>query len=169
MPIERKKTTNSVDASHGRLNRNRRNPSSRFLAEDGDRVGQERAGIEGERKLADYLLQPHDTILSGKRNKGWNLQLPDGRTINVITSRKDPLWLPVEVGHVHADIFVQCHWDQDKNRVRLIGWATKQEVLDAPIRQLITGGPNNHAIYFTGLRPMDELRDQVVPKTLKLF
>lgn len=168
MPIPHR-NVKEPDAADTRLRRNRHNPTSRFLAPDGDKKAQEDAGIKGEQAVAKYLCLDPTPITGKKKRKGYNLTGPAGEKINAITARKQPNWLPVEVGHTEADIYVLCFFDGKQQTARLVGWATRDEILAAPPRQLISGGPKDHAIYVTVLRPMADLKRMMVPSTMSLF
>lgn len=172
MPLQHpndKRKDEEARAARDRLRRNRHNPSSRFLGDDDDNEAKELAGVEGEKAVAHFLCLDPTPITSKKKMKGYNLVGPNGETINAITARKKPMWLPVEVGHTQADIYVQCHYEAKKDKTHLIGWATRADVLATTPRKMVSNGPDNYAVYYTALRPMDELRRLVVPHTKSMF
>jgi len=168
MPFKRPQDREREEAE-ARLRRNRNNPTSRFLAPDGDKKAMEDAGIKGEEAVAHFLFIDPSPIYDPKKKKGFNLVGQNGETINAVTARKKPQWLPVEVGHTEADIYVLCFFDGKQKTARLIGWATRAEILACTPRKLTTGGPQNHAVYYTVLRPMEALRQRMVPQTMSLF
>ena len=168
MPIQHPRDK-EAEAAKARLRRNRNNPTSRFLAPDGDKKAMEDAGIKGEEAVAHFLFLDPSPIYDPKKKKGFNLVGQNGETINAVTSRKKPQWLPVEVGHTEADIYVLCFFDGKQKTARLIGWATRDEIRASEPRKLSTGGPSNHAIYYTALRPLEELKKRMVPTTMTLF
>ena len=173
MPLPRKKPKDDdANAARGRLRRNAYNPSSRFLGDDNDNEAKEYAGVKGEEAVARFLCLDPTPIKSKKKMKGFNLVGPNGEKINAITSRKKPQWLPVEVGHEQADIYVQCHFDGRQKQAKCIGWATRDDLFDAGrvvVRQLIGGGPDNRCIFHTVLRDMEELKRMMVPHTKDMF
>ncbi len=173
MPLQRRQDREADErkAARDRLRRNAHNPSSRFLGDDDDNEAKELAGVRGEEAVAHFLCLDPSPIYSKNKQKGYNLVGPNGEKINAYTSRKaKPHWLPVEVGHTEADIYVLCSFDGKAKSARLIGWATRDEMLhDAPIRKMIPTGPENHARYVTVLRPMDDLKRLMVPHTRGMF
>lgn len=177
MPLPRKKTKDDDDAkaARDRLRRNAYNPSSRFLGDDDDNKAKEQAGVAGEKAVAKFLsLDPTPIYQKRKKDmKGYNLVGPNGEKINAYTSRKaKPHWLAVEIGHTQADIYVLCSFDGKAKSARLVGWATRHELVEGihtTVRKMIPSGPNNHALYVTVLRDMDELKKMMVPHTKGLF
>lgn len=139
-----------------RLHRNHK--SSRPLSKK-----YEYLGLRGEECIALRYGLPMDLTLKPGGDKGKDLTLPNGLVIDVKTARK-AYHLLVEEGKVRADIFVLVQYYDEGDTCEALGWLYKQEVLDAPVRDVGRYGIMSHAVHAGDLRDMrnlDKLAEEI--------
>lgn len=108
--------------------------------------GNDPIGVAGELIFARKFGLPEDPTKRIGADRGWDFVAEDGRTIDVkATAYKgktgdtgDPsmrVGLFADKGQVVADVYVLVYVDDvDKAAGRILGWATKDEMLAAPLR-----------------------------------
>jgi hypothetical protein len=126
-------------------------------------TGYEQVGIAGEQAFAREFGIEWDRELRPGGNGGSNFRYR-GKRVNVYTARK-PLNLIVEKGKATADIYVLAGYRDGS--ARLIGWATKRMVLDAPVKDVGGFGIMSHAIPFEDLFAMSELDKALAPEPVQ--
>lgn len=126
-------------------------PTSRPLSD-----GYEKVGLAGERTFCAWAGIGIDLIVRPRGTQSVNYTV-EGKKINVFTARK-PKHLLVEKGKAKADIYVLCRYRDEDNKAIMLGWASKAEVLAAPV--LDTGGFGilSHSLPRGQLHPMDSLK-----------
>jgi hypothetical protein len=137
-----------------RENIHKNHKSSRPLS-----INYEYIGLLGEYQFAVEFGFDVDEELRPEGDRGKDFISPLGK-IDVKTARK-AYNLIVEVGKVDSDIFVLAQYFDESDKVKLLGWATREEVLDAPSKDF-GYGIINHYIPKRGLKPISELKDALV-------
>jgi Holliday junction resolvase len=151
-----------ADARH-RLHQS--HPTSNPLSPDYELVG-----MAGERELARVLQQAPDLALrpggdGGSDHRVW-IRTDQGERIvrvDVKTSRK-PRNLLVGQGKVRADIYVQAGYFDASQHAVLLGWEWADRVRLAPLYR--PKNRNNHAIAVNRLRPIVDLLDLIIWRTV---
>ena len=135
--------------------------SSRPLSDDYEYVG-----LKGEEQFAKEFDLELDRELRPGGDKGIDFITIVGR-IDVKTARK-PYNLIVEEDKVKADIYVLAIYrDYDDDAV-LLGWAFKDEVLNAPVKDF-GYGIMNHYISRKELHPIEALKVIVSPEIAEVL
>jgi hypothetical protein len=115
-------------------------------------------GVMGEAAFSAVFGLPVDESRRPGGDAGVDFRV--SFTIDVKTARRAAN-LIVEVGRVHADIYVlaEAHPEMS-NGVRLVGWAWGKDVLSAPVDDgaRFRNGIRNHWIAARDLRPVGSLR-----------
>jgi len=127
--------------------------SSRPLSKDYEYIG-----LKGEEKFAEEFSLALDKELKPGGDKGHDFSSSIG-AIDVKTARK-AYNLIVEEGKVRADVYVLAQYEDSSDSVKLLGWASKDEVLKAPKKDF-GYGIINHYIPKHDLHHMDFLRLQI--------
>jgi hypothetical protein len=137
------------------------NPTSTPLA-----PGYELTGVRGEELFRrEFKLPSPHLVHDGPGGDGGvdfhiDLQTRAGRrrcSVDVKSAHhRNPQWLWVKLDPVEADVFVLASIDDDIGDT-LVGWATKAEVLAAPITT--DGGITHYAVHRRKLRPMRTLHE----------
>jgi hypothetical protein len=120
--------------------------------------GYEYVGMVGEAQFAKEFNFKLDKELRPEGDGGKDFSCSLG-TIDVKTARK-AFNLIVEEGHVRADIHVLAQYNENKETATLLGWAHKEEVLDAPKKDF-GYGVINHYIPKNKLRPIESLKQEL--------
>jgi hypothetical protein len=131
--------------------------------------GNKRGGIEAhmlgvipEMAVAKLLGCEIDTeVFDSHGDNGIDLQSKRHGKIGVknTTYKNDP-FLRVEAEHFHdnIDIYILCSYDMNPhNVVNLIGYAKKEEVIEAEKRVFVDGGPLNYVLEEQDLHPISDL------------
>ena len=136
-------------AKRGRLHK--KHKSRRALSDNYEFVG-----LCGEREFAIMFDLPMDLRLRPKGDGGIDFVLEDGRTVDVKTFRK-AYNLLVEKSKASrcADILVLAQFHEGDD-VELLGWATKDEIHAAPVKDF-GYGVESHYISCRALREMEDL------------
>ena len=127
--------------------------SSRPLSKDYEYIG-----LKGEEKFAEEFNLVLDGELKPGGDKGHDFSSSLG-AIDIKTARK-AYNLIVEEGKVRADVYVLAQYEDYTDSVKLLGWASKDEVLEAPVRDF-GYGIMNHYIPKNDLHHMDFLKGQL--------
>ena len=128
--------------------------SSRPLSKDYEYIG-----LKGEAQFAEEFGLEIDETLRPGGDSGTDFPTMFGR-IDVKTARK-AYNLLVEEDKVNADIYVLAMYRDYTDNVTLLGWAFKEEVLDAPKRDF-GYGIINHYIPKDNLHPIESLKAIIV-------
>ncbi len=108
-------------------------------------------GNVGEMALDHLLRRPHVMrFLDGQGDGGMDNIINDKR-VDVKCALK-PRYLIVPVGEVKADRYILAGFDEPV--IGFYGWATADEVLAAPTKRFMKGGPVNHYIPAAQLHSM---------------
>ena len=118
--------------------------------------GEEEIGLAGEIAFARWAEVEPDLTLRPNGRCSVNFRI-NGKQINVSTART-PTDLRVERQKTKADIYVLYAYREQTRDARAIGWASKEEVQRAPIRDAGGMGIKSHTIPPQLLHPMPELR-----------
>ena len=113
-------------------------------------------GLKGEAQFSEEFGINLDLELRPGGDKGSDFSTKLG-SIDVKTARK-AYNLIVEKNKVDADIYVLAQYSDSNDKAILLGWAVKNQVLDAPAKDF---GYNiiNHYIPKSKLMPMDSLKN----------
>ena len=145
MTLDLKKVAEEREAIH------RNHTSSRPLSKNYEYIG-----LKGEAQFSKEFGLDLDVKLRPGGDKGSDFLTTLG-SIDVKTARK-AYNLIVEKNKVDADIYVLAQYDDSIDKAILLGWAIKDQVLDAPAKDF---GYNiiNHYIPKSKLMPMDSLKN----------
>tara|TARA_R100001530_G_C4224323_1_gene130846 strand:+ start:88 stop:564 length:477 start_codon:yes stop_codon:yes gene_type:complete len=125
--------------------------SSRPLSKDYEYIG-----LKGEEKFAEEFSMEIDEKLRPGGDGGRDFPSHVG-IVDVKTARK-AYNLIVEEGKVVSDIYVLAKYTDDIDEAELLGWAYKNEVLDAPCKDF-GYGIINHYIPKDSLYPILSLKN----------
>lgn len=125
--------------------------SSRPLSDDYEFVG-----LAGEEEFAWQYGLEVDRTSRPAGDKGIDFIHSAVGSIDVKTARK-AYNLIVEKGKVYSNIYVLARYNDTTQRAELLGWATRQEVLAAPVKDF-GYGVFNHYIPVAALRSMSTLK-----------
>ena len=150
--------------------KNRYSATNRSAA--GDDTYADDVGILGELLFARFMHLPTDGIGSDGPTSGLFV-LQDGTKVAVQSAGKKSntrlIVPPKKVQTSRADVFAFTNVDLETEELRFSGWATWEEVADAPVVELRRGAPWCHALGIERLRPLEELRERAKPHMLTLF
>ena len=102
-------------------------------------------GVYAEIAVAHWYDVPVDVAEYERGDDGVDLCVQGYPLAVKATTYTDDPWLRVEVEHYHP----RCHYlccVVDGAKVELIGYATPQEVREAPRKRLVEGGPMNYVM-----------------------
>lgn len=142
-------------------------PSHRPLSD-----GYELVGVRGEKLFADTFgltdqLRFFEDMPGGDGGYDFVVLFRVSRTkrrkvtVDVKSSRK-PIHLPVEVGHERAGLYVLAGIDDVRGDC-LVGWATRAQLMAAPLMVLPGTTFTVHAIHRRKLHSIRELRERLQP------
>jgi len=145
MTLDLKKIAEERETIH------RNHASSRPLSKDYEYIG-----LKGEAQFSKEFGISLDLKLRPEGDKGSDFLTTLG-SIDVKTARK-AYNLIVEKNKVDADIYVLAQYDDFTDKAILLGWAIKDQVLDAPAKDF---GYNiiNHYIPKVKLMPIEVLKN----------
>jgi len=118
----------------------------------------EYVGLKGESQFATEFGFEIDSKLRAGGDKGVDFESTLG-TIDVKTARK-AYNLIVEENKVASDIYVLAQYMDKTDTVELLGWASKKEILAAPVRDF-GYGIINHYIPKNNLKSMESLKKEL--------
>lgn len=152
--------------------RNRHSASHQGFLGDPDRIDAD--GVVGELAFAQEFQIPVDQIKRLSPTQVGNFVLLDGTRVDVRSSRAQQASLivpPKVVNRGGVDVFVLAQVTQTGKSAKLIGWATRAEVKEAPVRSISTipGAHDVHVIMPFQLRDIDTLKMRHLPYTKGLF
>ena len=128
--------------------------TSRPLSKDYEYIG-----LKGEDKFAEEFGMDIDRELRPEGDGGKDFPSHLG-IVDVKTARK-AYNLIVEEKKVVSDIYVLAKYTDETDEVELLGWAYKNEVLEAPVRDF-GYGIINHYIPKQELKHIQELKDIIL-------
>ena len=128
----------------------RNHASSRPLS-----AGSELVGLAGEYQFAEEFGFKVDEELRPEGDGGRDFKSILG-SIDVKTARK-AFNLIVEKGHVNSDVYVLAQYYDENKSAFLLGWAFKEEIINAPTKDF-GYGVINHYIPKGKLRKMSSLK-----------
>lgn len=151
--------------------RNRHSASHYGFLGDPDRIDED--GVVGEAEFAREFQIPESKIKRLAPSHA-NFVLIDGTRVDVRSSRAQhaSLIVPPRVAQrTGIDVFVLAQVSRDGKSAKLIGWATRQEVREAPIRSIsnIPGAHDVHVLHPFQLRDIETLKARHLPRTKSLF
>jgi hypothetical protein len=131
--------------------------------------GGEEIGLAGEIAFARWAEVEPDLTLRPMGSGSVNFKI-NGKKINVSTART-PTYLIVERHKAKADVYVLYAYREQTRDARAIGWASKDEVQKASIRDAGGMGIKSYTIPHQLLHPMPELREvlEIGPRPQRLF
>lgn len=140
----------------------------------GDPARIDKDGVLGEMAFADAFEIDHDRIRRKRPTKNGNFELRDGTRVDVRASRAKyaSLIVPPKVAKRKLiDAYVLAEISQDGKSVKLRGWATREEVLAAPVTTIsqLPGAEPVHVVYQYKLREMETLRMRHIPTMRPMF
>jgi hypothetical protein len=122
-------------------------------------------GAKGEVAFACWVGFPLDR-LNIKKDKGWDVILPDGRTVQVRTTKYSrPRFLPFYYGDMDlpADVAVLVHASPDEGcGVVLVGWSSKDQWKTDLAPTGVIMGKQVYGIPTVRLNPMSALKGGLV-------
>lgn len=151
--------------------RNRFSATHHGVLGDPDRIDMD--GVLGEAAFAEEFGIPEKKIRR-KRPVSSNFELRDGTRVDVRASRAKyaRLIVPPKVAKRKLiDAYVLAEISQDGKSVKLRGWATREEVLAAPVTTIsqLHGAEPVHVINQYQLREMETLRMRHIPTMRPMF
>lgn len=152
--------------------RNRHSSSHFGFLGDPDRIDGD--GAIGEVEFAREFQIPQDKIKRLSPTHAGNFVLLDGTRVDVRASRAQQASLivpPKVANRTGIDVFVLAQVTASGKNAKLIGWATRAEVKDAPIRSIssIPGAHDVHVLHPYQLRDIETLKLRHLPHTKSLF
>lgn len=119
--------------------------------------GHELVGLAAERAWTDAFGGEVDLELRPRGDKGHDFSLPNGATVDVKGARRAHRLLVKAGKKKYADIFVLAHYDDGTETAKLVGWTTKEKVLEKTPRD--SGfGIINYEVPAKELLPIEQLR-----------
>lgn len=117
----------------------------------------EYVGLMAEKAFTDAFGGEVDVRLLSQGDKGHDFTLSDGTTVDVKGARRAHRLLVKAGKKKYADIFVLAQYDDSTQTATLVGWTTKENVLEKEPRD--SGfGIVNHEVPAKELYPMWVLR-----------
>lgn len=158
MPLKSRKQLTRMIAGE-RSYRNRYSATHLGVLEDPQRIDED--GVLGEQAFAEaFGISP--TAIERRRRVEQNFILADGTRVDVRASRARGACLivpPSIATRESIDVYVLAQIAKESDRVRLVGWATAEEVRAADVRKISRrrGATAVHILLPGQLRDMAEL------------
>jgi hypothetical protein len=131
----------------------------------GDKRGSEEAhliGLAAEVAISKlFNVEVDNRVYANKGDDGTDLVIPNVGIISIkSTTYGDDPYLRAEVKHhnTKTDCYIACYVNKnDISDVWFLGWATADEVTNAPQRKFMRYGPTNYVLKESELRSPDDL------------
>jgi hypothetical protein len=151
--------------------RNRHSETHMGVLGDPERIDKE--GVIGELAFAREFFIPKDEIVRDHK-VAYNFLLADGTRVDVrSSSHRDASLLvpPAVVARDTIDVYVLAEINSTGKDAKLVGWATRKKVMEAPKRKVgeRAGATVVHYLRPYDLEDMDELKARHVPRTKGLW
>ncbi len=151
--------------------RNRYSSTHLGILGDPDRIDQD--GVVGEMAFAE-MFGIAVTEVKRKRPVSHNFTLHDGTRVDVRASRaRNPkLIVPPRIAkRASIDVFVLAEVVDGGKRAILRGWATRQEVREAPVKKIssLPDAEPVHVLYEWDLHEMEDLKMRHIPTMRPMF